>query len=359
MAGRSAAAGRAAVFCLPHHGRDRLHHAVRRHRRPIAPAARPAVRRPAGFCGCANGSAPLGFVAVLAGWITTEAGRQPWTVYGLLRTHDSVTPSLTGANVAVSLALYIVVYLLMFPTGIALHGRHGAPRASARRMWRPAVESGRPTVRSKARPRRADASERDRHGISTWYRYGPCCSAWRCFITWCSTVSISASAYFMALRATSRPEPSMSSIAPVWDGNETWLVFGGLGLLAAFPLAFAIIIPAVYFPILIMLLALVFRGVAFEFRFKHPAPAAVLGWRLLRRLGGGDLRAGRRARRFHPGLQGRRPAFRRHLVRLGTPFALLTGLALLFGYALLGAGGWCSRPKESRRIGRAAPAGSA
>src|SRR5665213_1402419 len=63
----------------------------------------------------------------------------------------------------------------------------------------------------------------------------------------------------------------MASIAPIWDGNETWLIFGGLGLLAAFPLAFAIIIPAVYFPILIMLLALVFRGVAFEFRFKRPA----------------------------------------------------------------------------------------
>src|SRR5215210_4395035 len=60
----------------------------------------------------------------------------------------------------------------------------------------------------------------------------------------------------------------MNSIAPVWDGNETWLVLGGIGLLAAFPLAFAIIIPAVYFPILVMLLALVFRGVAFEFRFR-------------------------------------------------------------------------------------------
>src|SRR6186997_123252 len=60
----------------------------------------------------------------------------------------------------------------------------------------------------------------------------------------------------------------MSSIAPIWDGNETWLVFGGLGLLAAFPLAFAVIIPAVYFPILVMLLALVFRGLAFEFRFR-------------------------------------------------------------------------------------------
>src|SRR5690242_7226210 len=60
----------------------------------------------------------------------------------------------------------------------------------------------------------------------------------------------------------------MNSIAPIWDGNETWLVLGGMGLLAAFPLAFAIIIPAVYFPILLMLLALVFRGVAFEFRFR-------------------------------------------------------------------------------------------
>src|SRR5690348_12271471 len=60
----------------------------------------------------------------------------------------------------------------------------------------------------------------------------------------------------------------MNSIAPIWDGNETWLVLGGIGLLAAFPLAFAIIIPAVYFPILLMLLALVFRGVAFEFRFR-------------------------------------------------------------------------------------------
>jgi cytochrome bd ubiquinol oxidase subunit I len=63
--------------------------------------------------------APLGFIAVVAGWIVTEVGRQPWTVYGLLRTADSVSPSLTGADVALSLALYMVVYLIMFPTGVA------------------------------------------------------------------------------------------------------------------------------------------------------------------------------------------------------------------------------------------------
>ncbi|MBS0253652.1 MAG: cytochrome d ubiquinol oxidase subunit II, partial [Proteobacteria bacterium] len=64
---------------------------------------------------------------------------------------------------------------------------------------------------------------------------------------------------------------AMNSIAPVWDGNETWLVLGGGGLLAAFPLAYAIILPALYAPLVAMLLALVLRGVAFEFRWRDPA----------------------------------------------------------------------------------------
>ena len=73
----------------------------------------------AGSSWLCQAAAPLGFVAVIAGWMTTEVGRQPWTVYGLLRTADSVSPSLTGTDVAISLALYVVVYLIMFPTGIA------------------------------------------------------------------------------------------------------------------------------------------------------------------------------------------------------------------------------------------------
>ncbi|WP_204848291.1 cytochrome ubiquinol oxidase subunit I [Rhodopila globiformis] len=61
---------------------------------------------------------PLGFVAVIAGWVTTEVGRQPWTVFGLMRTANSVSPSLTGGDVLASLLLYMAVYLIMFPTGI-------------------------------------------------------------------------------------------------------------------------------------------------------------------------------------------------------------------------------------------------
>ncbi|MGI8560712.1 MAG: cytochrome d ubiquinol oxidase subunit II, partial [Luteimonas sp.] len=60
----------------------------------------------------------------------------------------------------------------------------------------------------------------------------------------------------------------MNTAAPIWDGNETWLVLGGAGLLAAFPRAYAIVLSALYLPVLLMLIALVFRGVAFEFRFK-------------------------------------------------------------------------------------------
>ena len=60
----------------------------------------------------------------------------------------------------------------------------------------------------------------------------------------------------------------MNSVAPFWDGNETWLVLGGGGLLAAFPFAYSIIMPTFYIPIILMLLGLIFRGVAFEFRFK-------------------------------------------------------------------------------------------
>jgi cytochrome d ubiquinol oxidase subunit I len=66
---------------------------------------------------------PLGFLAILAGWTTTEVGRQPWTVYGLLRTANSVSPSLTGADVAVSLAGYVAVYLIVYPAGVLLMAR--------------------------------------------------------------------------------------------------------------------------------------------------------------------------------------------------------------------------------------------
>jgi len=130
----------------------------------------------------------------------------------------------------------------------------------------------------------------------------------------------------------------MNSIAPIWDGNETWLVLGGLGLLAAFPLAFAIILPAVYFPILVMLLALVFRGVAFEFRFRDAEHrtfwdhAFGYGSALATFAQGVVLGA------FIQGFQVEGRHFTGGSFDCITPFSLFTGIALLFGYSLLGAG---------------------
>jgi cytochrome d ubiquinol oxidase subunit II len=130
----------------------------------------------------------------------------------------------------------------------------------------------------------------------------------------------------------------MNSIAPIWDGNETWLVLGGIGLLAAFPLAFAIILPAVYFPILIMLLALVFRGVAFEFRFRDAEHrtfwdhAFSYGSALATFAQGVVLGA------FIQGFEVEGRHFTGGSFDCITPFSLFTGVALLFGYSLLGAG---------------------
>jgi cytochrome d ubiquinol oxidase subunit II len=152
-------------------------------------------------------------------------------------------------------------------------------------------------------------------------------------------------------------ETVMGSIGPFWDGNETWLILGGVGLLAAFPVAFAIIIPAVYFPILIMLLALVFRGVAFEFRFKHVRLRQVWDWAFC----GGSLVAtfaqGVVLGSFIQGFKVEGRVFAGSSFDFATPFALLTGVALVFGYALLGAG-WLVMKTDgalqawSRRAGR-------
>jgi cytochrome d ubiquinol oxidase subunit I len=88
--------------------------------------------------------APLGFIAVLAGWTTTEVGRQPWIVYGLMRTADSVPPSLTGADVLASLLGYMAVYLIIFPAGFFVMWRIARKGPAAAEAYAP-IESGRPS----------------------------------------------------------------------------------------------------------------------------------------------------------------------------------------------------------------------
>lgn len=141
---------------------------------------------------------------------------------------------------------------------------------------------------------------------------------------------------FPGFRVGKERDQAMNAIAPVWDGNETWLVLGGGGLLAAFPLAYAIILPALYAPLIAMLLGLVFRGVAFEFRWRDPAHRPWWDFGFF---------AGSLIATFAQGvtlgallqgitIEGR--AYAGGWWEWLSPFSLLTGASLVVGYALLG-----------------------
>lgn len=142
---------------------------------------------------------------------------------------------------------------------------------------------------------------------------------------------------FPAFGVGDERDQAMNSIAPVWDGNETWLVLGGGGLFAAFPLAYAIVMPAIYPPIIAMLLGLVFRGVAFEFRWRDPGHRAFWDRAFF---AGSTVAAFAQGVTLGALLQG--VAVEARVYAGGwldwlSPFSLLTGFATVTGYALLGA----------------------
>jgi cytochrome d ubiquinol oxidase subunit II len=144
----------------------------------------------------------------------------------------------------------------------------------------------------------------------------------------------------------------MNSIAPYWDGNETWLVLGGAGLLVAFPLAYSIIMPAMYLPIVVMLLALVFRGVAFEFRFvskprNHWWDRSFAIGSTVATFSQGLVLGG-----FLQDIKVDGKQFAGGSFEWLTPFSILCGLGLIAGYALLGAA-WLMMKTEGALAERA------
>lgn len=128
-----------------------------------------------------------------------------------------------------------------------------------------------------------------------------------------------------------------NSIAPVWDGNETWLVLGGGGLMAVFPAAYAAVLPALYIPIIIMLLGLIFRGVAFEFRWRTQRASHYWDYGFWI---GSTLAAFTQGIALGALVQGIKVVNREYAGGWWdwlSPFSILTGLAVVVGYALLGA----------------------
>jgi len=141
---------------------------------------------------------------------------------------------------------------------------------------------------------------------------------------------------FPFAKSDKEKDQMMNSVAPFWDGNETWLILGGGGLLVAFPLAYSIVMPALYLPVIFMLLSLVFRGVAFEFRFV--ADTSRIVWNVAF-AGGSTLAAffqGVLLGGFVQGIKVENNAFAGGALDWATPFTLLCGLGVVAGYALIG-----------------------
>ncbi|MGH7040224.1 MAG: cytochrome d ubiquinol oxidase subunit II [Stellaceae bacterium] len=142
---------------------------------------------------------------------------------------------------------------------------------------------------------------------------------------------------FLLAPSESDRDIMMNSVAPIWDGNETWLVFGGTVLIGAFPLAYATILPALYLPLVLMLFGLIFRGVAFEYRFRAAGGKRAWDWAFC---GGSALAAFTQGMALGATINGipvKDGAFAGSAYGFLTPFAVVTGLGLFAGYALLGA----------------------
>lgn len=128
----------------------------------------------------------------------------------------------------------------------------------------------------------------------------------------------------------------MNSIAPVWDGNETWLVFGGAMLYGAFPKVYGLLLPILYMPIMLMLIALIFRGVSFEFRFKAKRSKPIWNWTFAISSVAATFFQGIILGAFVQGFSINESPMTINNPNWLTPFSLCTGIALVCGYALLG-----------------------
>lgn len=129
----------------------------------------------------------------------------------------------------------------------------------------------------------------------------------------------------------------MNSVAPVWDGNQTWLVFGGAMLYGAFPQVYGLLLPILYMPLMLMLIALIFRGVSFEFRFKANRSKPLWNWIFAISSISATFFQGVILGCFIQGFQAHGSSITMNEYQWLTPFSLATGFALICGYALLGA----------------------
>ncbi len=298
---------------------------------------------------------PAGFAAVIAGWITAEVGRQPWVVYGLMRTSQAVSP-VTAHEVSASLIGFLVVYALIFTAGVLYILRLIVAGPASAAADPPAPGPGAPGSALAAAPPEPRGMSLDLPLI------------------WAGVIALAVVPLCLAGRLRSRdrhpvpvrPQPGRprrhdGHHRPLLGWQRDLLVLGGGGLFAAFPGAYAALLPAFYLPIFLMLLALILRGVAFEFRARGRRRGKRL-WTILFCAGSvlAAVAQGLVLGGFVHGVSLKNGLFVGGAFDWASPYAALTALGLVAGYALLGAGWLMIKTRDelhgdARRWARAAP----
>ena len=144
---------------------------------------------------------------------------------------------------------------------------------------------------------------------------------------------------------------AMNTVAPIWDGNETWLILGGGGLFAAFPLAYSVVLPALYVPLTAMLVGLILRGVAFEFRWKDKSKSQIWDKAFIIGSISATFFQGVALGAFLQGIPIEGRSFNGDWWHWLSPFSIFTGIALICGYGLLGST-WLIYKTENKTLYR-------
>ena len=198
-----------------------------------------------------------------------------------MRTVDGVSPAVTAGAVGSSLVAFVIVYGLIFPAGvyymIRLVQRGPEPLEEGPARAPGAADRAAAPVRRRADLRARGVGAMAELGIDLPLLWAAIIVVGVVMYVLLDGFDLGVGILFPFLPTDQDRDLAMNSVAPIWDGNETWLVLGGAGLLAAFPLAYAVILPGTYLPLIVMLLGLIFRGVAFEFRFKAGEQADTSG----------------------------------------------------------------------------------
>ena len=262
----------------------------------------------------------LGEATITAGWWTAEIGRQPWVVYDVLKTADGVSPVLTATDVVLSLGMFVVLYALLLVLFLYLLNRKIQAGPGGARGGRDRGESE-PAGHV---PRRLPPQRAAR---PTWRRAMTLNEVWFVLFILIIAGYLILDGFDMGVgilllplaRTDVERRTFLNSIGPVWDGNEVWLVLGGGVLFAVFPLAYASLFSGMYLAFMLVLLVLILRTVALEFRSQGGVAALAVGLGHGLRGGVGRARAAarRRLREHRVRAAGRRR--RQHLDRLDRP----------------------------------------